>query len=32
LRDGLWWSGTMALNPVTAATRYAVVMELNDSN
>ena len=30
LRDGLWWSGTMALNPVTAATRYAVVMELND--
>ena len=32
LRDGLWWRGTMALNPVTAATRYAVVMELNDSN
>jgi hypothetical protein len=32
LRDGLWWSGTMALNPVTAATRYAVVMELNDNN
>ena len=31
-RDGLWWCGTMALNPVTAATRYAVVMELNDSN
>ncbi len=30
LRDGLWWSGTIALNPVTAATRYAVVMELND--
>ncbi len=30
LRDGLWWSGTMVLNPVTAATRYAVVMELND--
>ena len=32
LRDGLWWSGTIALSPVTAATRYAVVMELNDSN
>ncbi len=32
LRDGLWWRGTMALTPVTAATRYAVVMELNDSN
>ena len=32
LRDGLWWRGTMALNPVTAATRYAVVMELNNSN
>ena len=32
LRDGLWWRGTMALNPVTTATRYAVVMELNDSN
>ena len=32
LRDGLWWRGTMALNPVTATTRYAVVMELNDSN
>ena len=30
LRDGLWWSGTMALNPVTAATRYVVMMELND--
>lgn len=30
LRDGLWWRGTMALNHVTAATRYAVVMELND--
>ena len=30
LRDGLWWSGTRALNPVTAATRYAVVVELND--
>ena len=32
LRDGLWWCGTIALSPVTAATRYAVVMELNDSN
>ena len=28
LRDGLWWSGTMALNPVTERTGYAVVIEL----
>lgn len=28
LRDGLWWRGTMALNPVTERTRYAVVVEL----
>lgn len=32
LRDGRWWRGTMVLNPVTATTKYAVVMELNDSN
>ncbi len=30
LRDGLWWSGTMALNPITESTQYAVVVELND--
>ncbi len=28
LRDGLWWRGTMALNPVTERTGYAVVIEL----
>ena len=30
LRDGLWWRGTMALNPVTERTRYAVVVELGE--
>ena len=30
LRDGLWWSGTMALNPVTERTGYAVVIELEN--
>ncbi len=29
LRDGLWWSGTMALNPVTEGTQYAVVVKLD---
>ena len=28
LRDGLWWSGTMALNPVTEGTEYAVMVEM----
>ena len=28
LRDGMWWRGTMALNPVTERTGYAVVIEL----
>ena len=28
LRDGLWWSGTMALNPVTERTEYAVMVEM----
>jgi hypothetical protein len=28
LRDGLWWCGTMVLNPVTERTGYAVVIEL----
>jgi len=27
-RDGLWWSGTAVLNPVTPDTQYAVVVEL----
>ena len=27
-RDGLWYSGTAVLNPVTATTQYAVVVEL----
>jgi len=27
-RDGLWWSGTATLNPVTPDTQYAVVVEL----
>ena len=30
LHDGLWWSGTMALNPITESTHYAVMVELND--
>ncbi|MBR4638892.1 MAG: hypothetical protein IKO81_09660 [Bacteroidales bacterium] len=29
LRDGLWWRGTMALNPVTEGTQYAVVVKLD---
>lgn len=29
-RDGLWWSGVMALNPITERTRYAVVVELGE--
>lgn len=29
-RDGLWWSGVMALNPTTERTRYAVVVELGE--
>ena len=28
LRDGLWWSGTAVLNPVTEGTGYAVVVAL----
>ena len=28
LRDGLWWRGTMALNPVTEGTEYAVMVEM----
>lgn len=28
LRDGLWWSGTAVLNPVTEGTEYAVVVEM----
>ncbi len=30
LRDGLWWSGTMVLNPVTEKTQYAVVVKLDE--
>ena len=29
-RDGLWFSGTAVLNPVTDKTRYAVVVELSE--
>ena len=29
LPDGLWWRGTMALNPVTEGTQYAVVVKLD---
>ena len=28
LRDGLWWCGTIALNPVTEETEYAVMVEM----
>ena len=28
LRNGLWWRGTMVLNPVTERTGYAVIIEL----
>jgi hypothetical protein len=28
LRDGLWWSGTAMLNPITFGTQYAVVVTL----
>ena len=28
LRDGLWWSGTAVLNPVTEGTEFAVVVEM----
>ena len=31
-RDGLWFSGTAVLNPVTDKTRYAVVVELTGMN
>ena len=27
-RDGLWWSGTAILNPITPETQYAVVVTL----
>lgn len=30
LRDGLWWRGTMVLNPVTEKTQYAVVVKLDE--
>ena len=31
LRDGLWWSGTAVLNPVTEKTGYAVVVNFTDA-
>jgi len=29
-RNGLWFSGTMVLNPVTEKTQYAVVVKLDE--
>ena len=31
-RDGLWFSGTAVLNPVTATTQYAAVIELTNQS